>query len=152
MNYNHGSSVHRNDYMSTAHKNKTLTTLLASLLGSIGMHRFYLAGWKDQWGWLHLATLPISLLFSNLFFGWPALLTYSPLVLSALSGLLEALVLGLMSDEKWDARYNPGSGQSSQSSWPLALLLVLTVAVGATALIAVLARSFDLLYTGGAYG
>ena len=37
-------------------------------------------------------------------------------------------------------------------SWPLALILVLTMAIGAGALIATLARGFDLLYTGGAYG
>ncbi|MBI3283894.1 MAG: TM2 domain-containing protein [Burkholderiales bacterium] len=138
--------------MTVTHKNKTLATFLAALLGSLGAHRFYLSGWKDKWGWLHLATLPISLLLGNLFFGWPALLTYSLLVLSALIAVLEALVLGLMPDDKWDARYNPCSDRVSQSSWPLALLLVLTVALGATALIAVLARSFDLLYTGGAYG
>lgn len=138
--------------MTKRHKNKTLTTLLATLLGAVGAHRFYLSGWKDKWGWLHLATLPISLLLGNLFFGWPTLLSYGLLVLSALIAVLEALVAGLTPDEKWDARHNPGSGQSSRSSWPLALLLVLTAGTGATALIAVLARSFDLLYTGGAYG
>jgi hypothetical protein len=34
----------------------------------------------------------------------------------------------------------------------LAVLLVLTMLVGATGVIAVLSRLFDLLYTGGAYG
>lgn len=76
----------------------------------------------------------------------------SPLVLSLLASLLEALVLGLTSDEAWDARYNPKSGKKSESSWILALILVLTLGIGAMALIAVLARSLDLLYTGGAYG
>jgi hypothetical protein len=73
-------------------------------------------------------------------------------MLSALAGLFEALILGLMSDEKWDVKFNAHSGKKSDSEWPLALVLVLTLAIGATALITVLARGFDLLYTGGAYG
>lgn len=134
------------------HKNKTLATALATTLGGIGAHRFYLFGWKDAWGWAHLLAAGMSL---------PAFLpgdkpfgdfTLLPLVLSMLAGFLEALVIGLTPDEKWDSRHNAGSGRQSHSRWPLALLLVLTVAVGATAMIATLARTFDLLYTGGSYG
>ncbi len=138
--------------MKNTHKNKTLATFLAAALGSIGVHRFYLRGWKDKAGWLHFVTLPISVILGNLYFGLPMLLTYSLLVLSLLVSVLEALVLGLTPDEKWDAKYNPASGQSSDSSWLLALILVFTVGIGAGILIAVLARTFDLLYTGGAYG
>lgn len=138
--------------MTIKHKNKALTTFFASTLGSIGLHRFYLRGRNDQWAWLHLASLPISLLLTKLLFNLPLLVTMSPLILSFLISLIETLVLGLTSDEKWDAKYNPESGQTSDSSWPLALNLVLTLGVGAIALIAVIARGFDLLYTGGAYG
>jgi hypothetical protein len=135
-----------------SHKNKTFSTLLAACTGSIGVHRFYLHGKQDKWGWLHFSSLPLSLALKSYYFGSPALLTMAPLTISFLVSLLEALVLGLTSDEKWDARYNPGTYQASNSSWMLALILVLTVATGATALIATLARAFDLLYTGGAYG
>jgi hypothetical protein len=138
--------------MQKKHKNKALTSFLASTLGSIGIHRFYLAGRRDKWGWLHMASIPLSLALSKHFFNLPLLATMSPFVLSFLASLLEALVLGLMADEKWDAKYNPESGQHSDTGWPLALSLVLTTGIGAMALIAVLARSFDLLYTGGAYG
>lgn len=138
--------------MTTKHKNKTIATLLAATLGSLGAHRFYLSGKRDQWAWLHLLSLPLSLLLTNLLFNLPLLVTMSPWVLSFLASLLTALVLGLKSDEKWDAQYNPDSIQQSESTWPLALILVLTVGIGAMALIFVLARSFDLLYTGGAYG
>jgi Mn2+/Fe2+ NRAMP family transporter len=138
--------------MKLKHKSKTVATLLAGVLGSIGAHRFYLAGWKDKWGWLHFATLPISVILANFYFGQPGLLTYSPLILSALLAVLAALIMGLTPDEKWDARHNPDSGEQTHSAWPLALILVLSVALGATALIGVIARAFDLLYTGGAYG
>jgi TM2 domain-containing membrane protein YozV len=138
--------------MANRHKNKTVTTLLALILGGLGMHRFYLGGLQDRWGWLHLSTVPLSLGLISAGSDWPVLFAASPLILSILAGFLEALVLGLTPDEKWDAQYNRDSGRRSSSGWPLALLLVLTLGVGATALIAVLARTFDILFTGGAYG
>jgi TM2 domain-containing membrane protein YozV len=134
------------------HKDKTLATALATLLGGLGVHRFYLFGWKDVWGWAHLLAAGMSL---------PAFLpdakafgdfTLLPLVLSVLVGLIEALVIGLTPDEQWDQRHNSGSGKQTDSRWPLAFLLVLTLGVGCTVLIATLARSFDLMLTGGAYG
>lgn len=75
-----------------------------------------------------------------------------PFVLSALVGLLSALVIGLTPDEKWDAAHNADSGRKSNSGWPLAVLLVLAFGSGAVGLIAAIARTFDLLFTGGAYG
>lgn len=138
--------------MPSMHKNKTIATLLALTLGGLGMHRFYLGGLQDRWGWLHLSALPLSLGLMYAGNDWPFIFAASPLILSILAGFLEALVLGLMSDEKWDARHNPDSGRKSSSGWPLAILLVLTLGVGATSLIAMLARTFDILFTGGAYG
>lgn len=138
--------------MSAIHKNKTFATLLASLLGGIGLHRFYLYGRKDFWGWMHLATAPLALLLRLAAPDQPALFVAAPLVISALIGFLEALVIGLTPDDKWDAACNLASGRRSESGWPLVLILVLTLGVGATAVIAAIARTFDLLFTGGAYG
>ncbi|PHV07583.1 hypothetical protein CSQ96_10365 [Janthinobacterium sp. BJB412] len=138
--------------MTVSHKNKTFATLLGFLLGGLGAHRFYLRGAKDGWGWAHLACLPAAALLAvaapdaNWFY------QAMPLTLSVLVGFLEALVLGLMSDEKWDAGFNAGSGRQSDSTWPLALILVATLMLGAGGLIATISRLFDLLYTGGAYG
>jgi hypothetical protein len=138
--------------MKNFHKNKTLTALLAALLGAVGLHRYFLHGLKDKWGWLHSASLLLSALAITLWPSAPLLFSASPLLLSGLIALIEALVIGLTPDDKWDAQHNPGSGRQSHSSWPLAVLLVLVTGFGATALIAVIARSFDLLFTGGAYG
>lgn len=134
------------------HKNKAFTTLLAFLLGSLGAHRFYLHGAKDAWGWLHLAALPTTLLLRQIVPEADWFYQILPLTLSALAGFLEALVLGLMPDDKWDARYNAASGRQSDTGWPLAVVLVATLMLGAGVLIATMARLFDLLYTGGAYG
>jgi TM2 domain-containing membrane protein YozV len=141
-----------NTLMPTRHTNKTIATLLALTLGGAGMHRFYVGGLQDRWGWAHFSAVPLSLGLITAGTGWPLIFAASPLILSALIGFIEALVLGLKPDEKWDAQYNRDSGRHSRSGWPLAILLVLTLGIGATALIAVLARTFDMLYTGGAYG
>jgi len=76
----------------------------------------------------------------------------APLIISILIALLEALVLGLTPDDKWDAQYNSSSGRRSSSGWPLAVILVLTLGIGAIVVIATIARTFDLIFTGGAYG
>ncbi len=140
------------DMSPVTHKNKTLATFLALLLGFAGLHRFYLRGLSDRWGWLHALSLPLTtaLLLSNP--ELPLLVNTAPLVLSMLIASIETFVLGLMPDEKWDERYNPASGRTSDSRWPVALMMVLNLFYGATLLLTVLARAFDLMLTGGAYG
>lgn len=138
--------------MPTTHKNKTLATLLAFLLGGAGLHRFYLRGKNDTWGWLHAASIAAAGLVTAAAPQADIYFKLLPLTVSVLIGFLEALVLGLMSDELWDAAFNAGSGRRSEARWPLALILVSTLMVGSAGLIATIARLFDLLYTGGAYG
>lgn len=138
--------------MALAHKNKAFATFLASVFGGLGAHRFYLFGKNDFWGWAHFVTLPISALAYYFGAGRPLLVLGAFFILSMLSGFLEALVIGVTPDDKWDARHNPDSGKQSDSGWPVALLLVMTMGAGATAAIATLARAFDLFFTGGAYG
>lgn len=138
--------------MSTPHKNKTFATLLAGTLGVTGAYRFYLHGGKDFWGWIHAA---IAILSGLLIFSSPEgqrFFAALPLMLSGLIAQLVALVMGLTPDEKWDAQHNPGSARTSDSGWFLAVILVLTFGAGAVSLIAVIARAFDLLYTGGSFG
>lgn len=138
--------------MATPHKNKTLSTLLAVLLGGVGAHRFYLRGNKDRYALLHLTALPVCMFIVT---AWPradGFYKLLPLLLSVLVGQLEALVLGLTPDDKWDAAYNNGNGRQSASGWPLVLLLVAALGVGAGGLIFVIVRLVDLAYTGGAYG
>lgn len=134
------------------HKNKTLATLIAAVLGGIGLHRFYLYGARDRFGWLHILAIPFSLALMAANPQAPQLFTAQPFVLSVLCGCLEALAIGLTPDDKWDLRHNAGSGKQSESHWILAVIIVLTVGLGAMGLIALLARSFDLLFTGGAFG
>jgi hypothetical protein len=134
------------------HKNKTLATALAFLLGGLGAHRFYLKGSLDRIGLLHVCSVPAAGLVYGLGRAPNPFYVLLPLIVSWLAGFVEALVIGLTPDEKWDARYNAGSGRRSQSHWFVILLVVITMLVGTTVLIAAISRLFDLLYTGGAYG
>ena len=136
-----------------SHKNKTLATALALTLGGLGAHRFYLHGNVDRIGLLHACTLPVAgLVYSQTEGSMDVFFALLPLLLSYIVAFIAALVIGLTPDEKWDARFNPGSGTRSRSNWLLAVLLVAALMIGATVLIATIARAFDLMYTGGAYG
>ncbi len=138
--------------MSTPHKNKTFATLLAALLGALGVHRFYLRGSIDRLGLMHLTSLPIAGMVYGLAPEADGFFKMLPLVVSGIVAFIEALVIGLTSDEKFDAAFNPGSGRKSASRWPLALLLVCTMMAGAIGTIFTIARVFALLYTGNADG
>ncbi len=138
--------------MPTPHKNKTLATLLAFTLGGLGVHRFYLRGSVDRLGLAHLCSLPIAGLVFGLLPEVDGFFKALPVVISYIIGFIEALAIGVTQDEKWDAKFNAASGQASASRWYLALLLVVIMLVGTTVMIGTLARVFDLLYTGGAYG
>jgi TM2 domain-containing membrane protein YozV len=138
--------------MTASHKNKTIATLLALILGAIGAHRFYLRSGADRLGVLHLTSVPLCGMIYGLAPQAHWFFQALPLIVSAIVGFVEALVIGLTADEQFDARFNAGSGRKSESNWMLAVLLVITMLIGTVTMIATLARLFDLLYTGGAYG
>jgi len=137
--------------MAAAHKNKTVATLLALLLGGFGIHRFYLKPGADRIGLLHLCCLPVMGILYGAVKPHPFYMVL-PLLVSYIAGFVEALVIGLTPDEKWDAQYNAHSGRQSRSNWVLVLLLVVTMLVATTVLIGTIARLSDVVYTGGAYG
>ena len=137
--------------MAAAHKNKTVATLLALLLGGFGVHRFYLKPGADRIGLLHLCCVPVTGILYGAVKPHPFYIVL-PLLVSYIVGFVEALVIGLTPDEKWDAQYNAHSGQQTHSNWVLVLLLVVTMLVATTVLIGTIARLSDVVYTGGAYG
>ncbi|MDQ7969991.1 MAG: TM2 domain-containing protein [Oxalicibacterium faecigallinarum] len=139
---------------SPRHKNKMIAMLLAVFLGGTGAHRFYLHGKHDFLAWNYLLAL-LLFIFALIVTRGPHSWTISVLALFPISiylGWIEALVIGLTPDEKWDARFNTQSGQTSNSRWPIAVLLVLTFAIGITAFLVSIARAIDLFLTGGAFG
>ena len=129
----------------TRPKSKTLATWLALLGGSAGLHRFYLHGLSDAWGWLHpvLALLGLSGVQRALAFGqddtvsW-ALIPLLGLTLSA--SMLTAIVYGLTSDEKWNARFNPANPEM-HSGWLAVIGVVVALLMGTAVLMATIAFS-----------
>ena len=134
------------------HHNKTFATALAFLLGGVGAHRFYLRGSVDKLGLLHVMSVPLCGLVVGLAPEANWFYKVLPLLVSYIAGYIEGFVIGLETDEKFDARYNAGSGRRSESGWMLAVVLVAMLGVAAVVAIGTLSRLFDLLYTGGAYG
>lgn len=140
--------------MKAEHKNKTTASLLSVFVGALGLHRFYIYGWKDVFGWAYLIASAIYLIIftasrvSESLATSVAILFPIPVFVAA----IETLVIGLTDDAKWDQRHNTQSLTQSRSRGPLVFLLVVTLLVLYTAFIASLSRAIDLLYTGGAFG
>jgi len=119
-------------------KNKTLATLLAVLGGLFGLHRFYLDGNGSWRAWLYPTLTVIGMLAAPIWI--PALvLTFGVFFTS----LIEGLTFAVTPDERWDARWNAGEERRNDSGWTVIITAVLTLGLGATLLMAVLAFSFQ---------
>lgn len=132
-------------------KNKSLAAWLSFLGGPLGLHRFYLHGLGDLPGWL----LPIPTALGlygvqriqqfGLDDGWSWVLV--PLLGFTIAGCaLTAIVYGLMSKEKWNARFNPQAAPdapSGQTSWTTIGAVVLSLLLGTTVLMSSIVYSFQ---------
>ena len=127
------------------YKSKTLATWLALLGGSLGLHRFYLNGWRDALAWLHTLPTLAGLLGVErmLELGQDDRLSWLLLPLLGLmvaQAALFAIVYGLLPDARWDALHNPGSPVHA-TGWGPVLGVIAALAIGATALMATIAFS-----------
>jgi hypothetical protein len=129
----------------SAYKSKTLAAWIALLGGGLGLHRFYLYGPRDLWGWLWSLPTLIGL------YGVQRVLTLGqddqlawllvPLLGFALAGaMLAAIVYGLMPDERWNERFNPG-GRAHVAGWGVVFAVVISLLIGATVLMSTIAFS-----------
>ncbi|MFM9879882.1 MAG: hypothetical protein ACKVOO_05670 [Burkholderiaceae bacterium] len=132
-------------------KNKTLAAWLAFLGGPLGLHRFYLHGLGDWLGWL--LPIPTALGLYGIqrvqrlglddMPSW-VLIPCLGFTLAACAGT--AIYYGLMSPEKWNARFNPTSepqAPAGQTGWLTIGAIVLALLLGATALMASMVYSFQ---------
>lgn len=126
-------------------KNKGIAAWLALLLGSLGLHRVYLFGPGDRWWWLHPAPTLLGLAGLQRFQAigqhdlWAAWAL--PLLgLMLAQGALCAIVYGLTSDERWNARHNPQQ-PAVPTRWLPVLAAVAALLLGGTALMATIAFS-----------
>ena len=130
---------------SPGYKSKTLATWVALIGGSVGLHRFYLHGFRDVWGWLFIVPTTVGLygvqrmrlLGVNDHLAW-ALIPILGVMLSV--AMLRAIVYGLTPDEKWNARFNP-NGPDHQMNWATVIGIATALIVGGGVLMATIAFS-----------
>ena len=132
-------------------KNKTLAAWLSFVGGPLGLHRFYLKGLGDLLGWA--LPIPTALGLYGIQrikqFGiddqWSWLLI--PLLGFTIAGCaLTAIVYGLMTPEKWNARFNrqaPPNSPAGDTNWLTIGAVVLSLLIGATVLMSSIAYSFQ---------
>ncbi|MFM2055841.1 MAG: hypothetical protein RLY71_226 [Pseudomonadota bacterium] len=129
-------------------KSKTLATWIALLGGGLGLHRFYLHGFRDLLGWLHpLLTLGgVVGLQRVMALGQDDRLAWLLLPIGGLSlsvAMLNAILCGLTGDEQWDARHNAGRTGTPASGWGAVIGVVLALLLGATVLLSTITVSFQ---------
>ncbi|SDM49071.1 hypothetical protein SAMN05428957_106230 [Oryzisolibacter propanilivorax] len=132
-------------------KNKTVAAWLAFLGGPLGLHRFYLHGLGDIVGWL--LPLPTALGVYGIervqqwgvddHLSWLLI----PLLGFTIAGCaLRAILYGLMTPERWNARFNPRAEPDAapgRTGWPTIFAIALALMVGTAVLMASLAFSFQ---------
>ncbi len=112
-------------------RNKTTVGLLAALLGCIGAHWWYLG---RRHAWLVSAigvVLMTASAFAEIWYENPA---FFLLFILILDGFIEAIVLCLMSDSRFDGFYNPGLVRQRPSGWGAVLIAIFTLLIGTVAL------------------
>jgi hypothetical protein len=130
---------------SRGYRSKTLATWIAVVGGCLGLHRFYLHGFKDAPGWLFAGPTLAGLygvqrmrhLGADDHLAWLLI----PLLGATLAvAMVSALVLGLTPDEKWNARFNP-TGRSHHTGWLTVIGVITALSLGAGVLMATIAFS-----------
>lgn len=132
-------------------KNKTLAAWLTFVGGPLGLHRFYLRGFGDMLGWL--LPIPTALGIYGIerarLYGlddlWSWLLI--PLIGFTIAGCaLTAIIYGLMTPEKWNARFNVGAAADAppgRTGWLTIGAIVVSLLIGTTVLMSSIVFSFQ---------
>lgn len=131
-------------------KNKTVTAWLAFAFGQLGLHRFYLFGFKDKLAWLHPVVAAIGWygVYRVQLYGQDdqlAWLLVPCLGFTLAATAIAAIYYGLTATEKWNARYNARLAASSagDTNWLTMGAIVFSLLFGATALMSSIAFSFQ---------
>jgi len=135
-------------------KNKTLATWLTFWGGPLGLHRFYLRGLGDTLGWA--LPIPTALGIYGIqrvqAFGLDDQLSWVliPCLGFTIAGCaLNAIVYGLMTPEKWNAKFNPQAAPDAaagQTHWGTVLGIATALLIGTAVLMSSLAFSFQMYF------
>lgn len=125
-------------------KSKTFATWLALIGGALGVHRLYLHGARDPWGWLFWPPTLLGLwgvwrmrdLGQDDRLSW---LLIPLLGLSLAAAMLGAIVIGLTSDERWAARFGTPGEAPEATGWGPVLGVIAALMVGGAVLMGTIA-------------
>lgn len=132
-------------------KNKTVAAWLAFIGGQLGLHRFYLYGWGDLWGWVHPMVAALG------WWGIDRVRMYGqddqtawvliPMLGFTIAGTaLTGIYYGLMAPEKWNAQHNPTTSPQAaagKTNWLTMVAVVLALLFGTVALMSSIVFSFQ---------
>ena len=135
-------------------KNKTVAAWLAFVGGTLGLHRFYLYGRGDLLGWM----LPVPTALG--LYGIERVQSYGlddqwswvlvPMLGFTFAGCaLMAIIYGLTTPEKWNARYNASSAADARAggtNWFTIAAVVAALMVGTGVLMASIVFSFQMYF------
>jgi len=120
----------------TRFRHKAFAALLAALTGAFGLNRLYLG--QRLW-WLPLgvtlAALPLLIGVEN----WYQTPAFFVVMVPVVAGFIQALVIALLPDDRFDARFNAGHSRRNHSGWDAVLVAVVTLMGGAVALMTTIA-------------
>src|SRR5262249_8581039 len=122
---------------------KALAALLAFVGGGFGAHRVYLG--QRLW-WLPLS---VTLVMIPLLIGvrnWYQTPAFFVLMVPIIAGFVEALVIALTQDAKFDQRFNAGSERTNQRGWDAVLVAIAALMVGTAILMATIALLFQTYF------
>lgn len=121
-------------------RHKALAAFLAAVAGALGANRLYLG--QGLW-WLPLGitlgALPLLIGVVN----WYQTPAFFVVMVPVVAGFLQALVLALMPDEKFDARFNRATERRNRSGWDAVLVAIASLAAGSIVLMATLSLLFQ---------
>ena len=124
-------------------RHKALAALLAASTGALGLNRVYLG--QGLW-WLPLGitrgALPLLFGVRN----WYQTPAFFVAMVPVIAGFLQALVLALMPDEKFDARFNANTDRRNRSGWDAVLVAIASLAAGTIILTATIALLFQTYF------
>ena len=132
-------------------KNKTLATWLSIGTGTLGLHRFYMFGWRDSWGWV-MALMSLLGLYGfdraqSMGLDDPLSWFLLPVLgMTIAASALQALYWGLMPQVQWNHLFNPEADvqdSAGRTNWFTVMALVLSMMLGTTALLSSLAYGFQ---------
>ena len=137
--------------MSQRHRHKTAAAGIATLGGFLGLHRFYLHGFKDWVGWLFPLPSALGILgvlrARNLGLDDQLSWVLIPLLgFTLAAAALTAVVYALTPKEKWNAHHNPDLAADHPAGWTTPLTIGILIAAlmgGAVAFMGSLAFSFQ---------